>query len=87
MLFGTCEWEIRGGIATGRRVLAVGDQRLQRGEIGLRQSLDGLGLTATGAKDATGEQPLMLTQLAKIQQTLDQISKAISPATHAAANQ
>ena len=53
----------------------------------MRQSLDGLGLTATGAKDATGEQPLILSQLAKIQQTLQQISATISPATSAAAKQ
>ena len=52
----------------------------------MRQSLDALGITPADAADATpGSQPLMLSQLAKIQQSLDKISSILSPATTTAA--
>ena len=53
----------------------------------MRQSLDALGMTSTDAADSTpGSQPLMLSQLAKIQQSLDKISSILSPATTTAAS-
>jgi flagellar basal-body rod modification protein FlgD len=53
----------------------------------MRQSLDGLGMTSTTAADGTTTpQPLILSQLDKIQQSLDKISTVLSPASDAAAS-
>jgi len=53
----------------------------------MRQSLDALGMTSANAADGTTTpQPLIVSQLAKIQQSLDQISHVLAPGTSAAGN-